>query len=242
MVTVKIVTGIYRIRNKHSDKMYVGSSKNINERWVRHRYKLNKGTHDNRFLQNAWVKYGADAFEFEVIEQCDSEQLAEREQFWIDRLQVANSAYGYNLSKDTLRPANGLKHSPETLIKMSNAQKGRRHSEATKLQISKRRKGISNWSEEAKLNASLKRRGRRVSEETRQKMIQSALNRSDETEQKRHFARRRTYIITSPDGEMCKVKGLTEFCGQHGLTVSNMVNVASGKLKHHKGWKCRKVE
>lgn len=50
------------------------------------------------------------------------------------------------------------------------------------------------------------------------------------------------FKITSPDGEVSYIKGLSEFCRQHSLDQGNMSNVAKGKNKHHKGWKCEYAE
>jgi len=67
--------GIYGILNKINGKMYVGQSVNINSRFIRHRYHLNKGVHINVHLQRAWDKYGLDAFEFKVLAECEANEL-----------------------------------------------------------------------------------------------------------------------------------------------------------------------
>lgn len=236
-----IVSGVYVIRNRENGKIYIGSSVNIKDRWIRHRYQLNKGTHHNRYLNSAWNKHGASAFEFEIIEHCEFEVLKDREQFWIDTLNVTDESIGYNLSKDTYRVGKGHKHSPETLAKMSKSQTGRKHSEATKRLLSEQRIGL-HATIEARRKMSEARRGRSVPEATKTLMSIAASKRSKETEAKRHFARRRKYIMTSPSGEQFEILGLVEFCEQHGLSVSNLCTVASGRLKHSQGWKCRKVE
>lgn len=79
-------SGIYRIYcvpNRHS---YLGSSVEISIRWSQHRISLRSGRHNNPILQHAWDKYGEHAFTFSVLEECDKENLAEREQFWLDKL------------------------------------------------------------------------------------------------------------------------------------------------------------
>lgn len=47
------------------------------------------GNHHTPYLQHAWNKYGAEAFEFSVLEQCLCENLETREQFYIDTLKPA---------------------------------------------------------------------------------------------------------------------------------------------------------
>jgi hypothetical protein len=46
------------------------------------------------------------------------------------------------------------------------------------------------------------------------------------------------YEIIKPNGEVLIIKGLNEFCKNEGIDASNLCNVAKGKNKHHKGYKC----
>mgnify|MGYP000355475291 CR=1 FL=1 len=62
--------GIYLIRNRISEKFYVGSSIDIDRRWTRHIDDLNKNKHHSVKLQNSWNKYGKDNFDFFII-QCN---------------------------------------------------------------------------------------------------------------------------------------------------------------------------
>lgn len=78
--------GIYRIKNSINNKIYIGSTKNIEARWAKHKALLRHNKHQNAHLQNAWNKYGENAFIFEVIEECKIEDLINREQFFIDNL------------------------------------------------------------------------------------------------------------------------------------------------------------
>lgn len=47
------------------------------------------------------------------------------------------------------------------------------------------------------------------------------------------------YMITSPTGQIHFIRNLSEFCRTHELSVSNMCSAGKGKLKQHKGWKCK---
>lgn len=88
--------GIYQIKNKVNNKVYVGQSTDIRGRWEHHIRDLEVGRHQNHHLQNAWNKYGKDAFEFSIIEECSYEMLTEREQYWIDYYGGQNSFTTYN--------------------------------------------------------------------------------------------------------------------------------------------------
>jgi len=79
--------GIYSITCKVSGNRYIGSTKNLYERWMKHRGLLRRNLHHCRHLQFAWNKYGEEEFEFEVLETCLPEDtiLVSREQTWIDK-------------------------------------------------------------------------------------------------------------------------------------------------------------
>lgn len=91
--------GIYGIRNKVNGKIYVGSSKNIKSRWATHKHKLKKNIHHSIKLQNAWNKYGAESFEFFVIQEVvDESKLFDIEQEFMDLYQCWKSECGYNIN------------------------------------------------------------------------------------------------------------------------------------------------
>ena len=90
------ICGVYKITNRVNGKIYVGSSKNIYERWNQHKDKLRNNCHDNIHLQNAWNKYGEENFEFEIIEECASKIQFEREQYYLNTLNPFDDN-GYNI-------------------------------------------------------------------------------------------------------------------------------------------------
>lgn len=108
-------SGIYEIVNTINGKRYVGSAVSIALRWRQHRCELGKGRHNPKF-QNAWLKYGADAFVFRVLEYVgDKQDLLSREQIYIDALNPE-----YNCAK--VAGSNlGIQWGPQTLAKMSAA-------------------------------------------------------------------------------------------------------------------------
>jgi group I intron endonuclease len=76
--------------------MYVGSTSNISKRWSRHRQELSDGTHRNKHLQAAWAKYGAEAFDWRILELCPAEVRIEREQHYIDHHDLTDPSKGFN--------------------------------------------------------------------------------------------------------------------------------------------------
>lgn len=84
------------ILNTSNNKKYIGSSKNIYQRWQRHKKELKKGSHYNTYLQRSWDKYKEDSFTFSIIEITSLEELIKREAYWCDIL--SSHSIGYNLS------------------------------------------------------------------------------------------------------------------------------------------------
>lgn len=61
------IAGIYAIRNLVNHKIYVGSAVSIYDRLYNHVWHLERGTHRNPKLLNAWRKYKISGFSFEVL-------------------------------------------------------------------------------------------------------------------------------------------------------------------------------
>ena len=92
-----MASGVYCIKNKVSGKVYVGESIDIRRRWDSHRADLEKGDHYNEILRSAWLKYGQDAFEWLIIEECDRHLLREREAHWMREMSATDRKKGYNI-------------------------------------------------------------------------------------------------------------------------------------------------
>lgn len=90
--------------------MYVGSTKNFENRQYQHRSKLVAGIHPSKRLQAEWDHLGSGCFEFRVIEECEVKRLIERERFHSQRLNSCE--VGYN----EMRPSgiDGFCHSDDT--------------------------------------------------------------------------------------------------------------------------------
>lgn len=112
-----MTSGIYQIINKSSRNCYIGSTINIDKRIREHQNSLKRGDHHSHILQRAFNKYGLDGFEFKTLIICKPENLLMYEQRAIDSFLP-----DYNISK-TAGSLAGIKKRPETLKKLSEAQK-----------------------------------------------------------------------------------------------------------------------
>jgi len=115
-------SGVYIIKNCINEKLYVGSSKNINERWVKHKFTLNNKKHCNKHLNSAWNKYGENNFKFSVIEYVELDKLIEREQYYIDYYNACDKNIGYNIAPQAGTNL-GWQPSVSTRKKMSESAK-----------------------------------------------------------------------------------------------------------------------
>ena len=80
---------IYLISSKRQDGgIYVGQTIVGRDRWRKHLQRLVGGKHQNKHLQNAFNKWGQDDFEFLLAEECSIEVLTQREQAWMDALNL----------------------------------------------------------------------------------------------------------------------------------------------------------
>jgi len=170
-----VLSGVYCIRNIVNNKVYIGSSVNIDNRKKQHFNKLKKGTHLNKHLQSAFLIYGAELFEFDIVEIVNLNCLISREQYWMDCYKSWDRNYGYNIQPK----ANRTEHSDETkaLISASGLKRFANpvaRERMRKISISLGLKPPSRknckMSDEAKKKIGIASKGRIVTKETRQKI------------------------------------------------------------------------
>lgn len=103
--------GIYVVVNTLNQWRYIGSTARLSMRLKQHRAELTRQVHKNTHFQNAWNKYGPDAFIFDVLEVvADPAHLLTREQYWIDQFKPRL----YNIDKVAARPDLGVARKPRT--------------------------------------------------------------------------------------------------------------------------------
>lgn len=127
--------GVYRITNTETGVVYIGSSRNVLNRFRDHKKDLRAGNHKNLHLQNSWNKYGEAVFLFELIAECAIHCLAEQEQEVMD----SYFAIGENLynRKPSCHSRVGMEVSEETRLRMSVANTGKARTEQQRLNISR---------------------------------------------------------------------------------------------------------
>jgi predicted GIY-YIG superfamily endonuclease len=119
---------IYKITNIVDNKFYIGSASFYDKRIGTHINKLRNKTHFNKYLQNAWNKYGENSFEFSIIEQVNNkENLIKREQYYLDLYKSYIKEIGYNINKKAESRLGG-KMPESAKIKIGNFWRGKKHS------------------------------------------------------------------------------------------------------------------
>lgn len=147
---------VYIIQNLVNGKVYIGQTNNPRVRKNGHWY---NGTHHaNGHLYDSMRKHGIINFKFSLLEECEVEQVDEREMFWIAHYDSTNPTKGYN------KESGGHKNktlSEETKQKLSAANKGVPFTPERCENISKALSGKSNPKNRRENNP---QRGRAISE------------------------------------------------------------------------------
>lgn len=80
----KVVCGIYKITNQVNGKAYIGQSVDISSRWKQHAKKGLGIDSSSTTLYNEMQEFGLYNFSWEILEICKSEELNEKEKYFID--------------------------------------------------------------------------------------------------------------------------------------------------------------
>jgi len=228
--------GIYKILNIVNNKCYVGSTSRIfGERWCQHKTELNNNKHSNSYLQNAWNKYGKEAFVFVEQERLNNpnlsiNQIREREQYWIDNLQPE-----YNLS-DVALYGEMTEHGKYRMIYKRN---NRYHLISPKgihyctfcLAWFAEEFGLHGGTLQNLCNGKIHQH----------KQWKGSIILEDGTTPHLYSQKKRTrnyYHLVSPKGIHMCVENIKEFCKENNLSYAHMVNVCNpnNKRRHHKQW------
>lgn len=180
-----MTSGIYQIRHIPSGRFYLGSSQDIEYRWVCHIEDLDQQCHVNPYLQNLWNKYSRDDFILEILEKVEGDRafLYQIEQEVLDRF--AGTSECLNLCPIAGAPSNKGK------IRSEEARQKWRQTYLSKPQEVRdeenRRRSDSNRRTKALQTDEQRGKGRKLpprSEETRKKMSEARKNMSERTRRK----------------------------------------------------------
>lgn len=179
------ICGIYKIQSAEKpDRFYIGSSKDIGERFRLHLVHLKKNDHHSIKLQNHYNKYGKSDLLFYILLGCEKEDLIKNEQYfldsykpWFNMAKVAGSGEGHTVSEEA------RKIMSEKRKGTKNPHVGHRPSEEGIQRIKDKLRGRIPWNkgkpnphggyiftEDHKKNIGEAQRGRKHSPETKKKM------------------------------------------------------------------------
>jgi group I intron endonuclease len=124
---------VYAFRNTINGKVYIGSSRSLRARFMRHLRDLHDGKHHCPALQRAWNLYGHEAFSFGILEHCEPKEMREREAWWMAELRTDYNCM--NVRDSVISHGERARHllsiagtgrvkSPETCAKLSAALRG----------------------------------------------------------------------------------------------------------------------
>lgn len=95
VIGTETTSGIYKITNQKTQQCYIGQAVDLASRWKQHcKCALGIDTPAGNKLYKAMQEYGVWNFSWEVLEKCSSDQLNEKEKYYISLYDSKN--YGYN--------------------------------------------------------------------------------------------------------------------------------------------------
>ena len=96
------ISGIYKITNTITCDFYIGSSKNVKQRWAVHKRKSTWKRYSNSPLYLDMRKYGIENFDFQILAEVEEGKLKETEQKFIETLKPtynSNNAKGLDIER-----------------------------------------------------------------------------------------------------------------------------------------------
>ena len=219
----------------------MGSSVNIEKRWAGHRHLLRNGKSTNKILLFAWMKYGEDAFLFEVVEECAQDLLIEREQHHMDikseynSRKVADSNYGRVIGmEEKMARSEAMKErhlqNPELAISTRKRMLELWGNEHYKVEQSKRisHAAKKSWSDPDNKKERLSFMDKEYRQDTSMRTSGSLNPRHDANIFEFHHDHLGAVSMTKYD-----------FYTKFNLDKSHVTKLCNGKLMSHKGWRLK---
>ena len=110
-------SGIYMLTNKLTNDIYIGQSIDISKRFKNYFNLSYINSKNSSFINKALIEYGYSKFSLTILEYCEKSDLIVREQYYFDKLNPQ-----YNILKIAGSSLN-FKHSEETKLKISRSLK-----------------------------------------------------------------------------------------------------------------------
>ena len=98
----EIICAVYKIINTITGDFYIGSSKNVRQRWAVHKCPSTWKNNPNNPMYLDMNKYGVDKFDFQVVEVVEPEELKVTEQQLIEKVHPTynnRNANGWDFDK-----------------------------------------------------------------------------------------------------------------------------------------------
>lgn len=227
---------IYKITNKLNLKIYIGKCQcSIEARFKQHcRRALHWFDKPQKFrshLYPAMFYDGIDNFEIALLEECQNNELGNREKYYIKLFDSCNSDIGYNIAVGGNSFWEGKHHSDESKEKISaHSAKyllGKHLSEETKEKISQANAGKSNFE------------GHQHSEEAKDKIRQSKLGKAGGMRGKKQTKQAKEKIRKANLGK----KRSKEELAKQSLTLKKLWATRTGEQRSaagKKSWETRR--
>ena len=97
------ISGVYKITNTVTGKFYIGSSKNVKQRWMQHKKPSTWNKCPNSPMYLDMKRYGKDKFDFQILAEVEIDKLKETEQKFIEMLKPtynSNRANGWDIERN----------------------------------------------------------------------------------------------------------------------------------------------
>ena len=99
---MKKISAVYKISNTVTGDFYIGSSKDVKLRWMQHKRLSVWKKYANKQLYKDMKRYGINKFEFQILAEVEIDNLKDKEQQFIEKLQPtynSNRAKGLDVER-----------------------------------------------------------------------------------------------------------------------------------------------
>lgn len=223
--------GIYAIYFPKLDKVYIGQSQNIEQRFIAHKSLFKKGHYNYKMAE----AYTLDIPEYEIILECGIEELNNNEIYYINEFESIKHGLNINYGGDAGIPgysSGRCKNTKEELEVAFNLLTDPTLSKNQIIDYS----GVSGSVIDSIL---CKKRHIWLHEyypETSILVLNNKHNRATNAQEKRY---KTNCIVISPEGEEFTCTNRNKFAKEHGLNSGHLGSVIRKQLNQHKGWKLK---